>query len=102
MVGMGRIVGGERLRSAELLVLRAEGSGLVYHARPTGQAPTDFTSTHVDGDSLAFENRAHDFPQAIRYSRQGDRGMRVGVYADADGDSPAFTLPFLRVPCPGL
>lgn len=47
----------------------------VFHAAPGGGAETDFTEVARDAHSITFENAAHDYPQRIRYWREGPRLM---------------------------
>jgi hypothetical protein len=73
----GMMVGGSRTvidgvsREFEHLRVTARGDTLVYTALPSGQSETHFRSTTVSGTEVVFENRAHDFPQVVRYRRVG-------------------------------
>jgi hypothetical protein len=96
MLGASRTTMGERVREFEQLRLVAHGDTLVYHASPSGQAPTDFRSAFpITADELVFENPAHDFPQRIRYRRITADSMVARVEAGARG----FDLPMRRVKC---
>jgi hypothetical protein len=39
---------------------------------PGGGAPVEFAMTNQSTRSIEFANPAHDFPQRIRYWREGD------------------------------
>lgn len=57
----------------EQMEIRPDGDSFVYRAEPRGQQAADFRS--VSGQpamSVRFENRAHDYPQVVRYWREGD------------------------------
>jgi hypothetical protein len=49
-----------------------EGGGVAFHAIPAGQPPASFPLLSHDKAEALFENKAHDFPQRIRYRRKGD------------------------------
>ena len=71
--GMGKTWHERFVTIDEHMEIRPEGDGLVFHAEPNRQKPTDFRS--VAGQpamTLRFENRAHDYPQVVRYWREGD------------------------------
>jgi hypothetical protein len=59
---------------------------LAFHAQPNGAPPAAFAATEQTGQSILFENRAHDYPQRIRYWREGDRLM--AEISLADGSKP--------------
>lgn len=44
----------------------------MYLASPNGGAATGFYLVRTEGTSATFENREHDYPQRIRYVRDGD------------------------------
>ncbi|MDG2534758.1 DUF6265 family protein [Sphingomonas sp. HITSZ_GF] len=70
----------------EKMEIRRDGAGWIFHAEPRGQAPADFRAGADDVAALAvsFENAAHDYPQRIRYWRDGD--MLIAEIALADGN----------------
>jgi hypothetical protein len=61
---------------------------LVFVAEPQGQAPTEFHSTARDyaPPDLEFVNTRHDYPQRIRYWREG--AMLMAEISLADGSKP--------------
>lgn len=100
MVGVGRLVRGGRTLNVELLALRVEDGRLVYYAHPVGQAATAFPAVRMEDQLLVFENRAHDFPQALHYAWEAADRLTVSVFGAADDAEPAFSLAFRRGPCP--
>lgn len=65
-----------------------EQQRLVYVALLSRQAETRFLGTSVDGvaslpEELRFENPDHDFPQTIRYLREGDNALRAVIAGPA-------------------
>lgn len=100
MVGMSRTIRGGEARSYELLTIREEDGRLVYHAVPSGQAPTDFPARLVEDSRLEFVNSEHDFPRKIVYTRTGDDQIEAAVFGEVDGSVPAFVVPYERIGCP--
>ncbi len=70
----------------ERMTIRRDGDALVFHAEPHGQPPADFRATPGEGMSASFENRAHDYPQRIRYWREGED--LLAEISMADGSKP--------------
>jgi hypothetical protein len=71
----------------ERMEIRRDGEGLVFHAEPHRQEPADFRATGGQpAMSLRFENRAHDYPQVVRYWREGD--TLTAEISLADGSKP--------------
>lgn len=58
----------------------------VFHAEPPGQTPTDFAGTGSAPQSVEFVNAAHDYPQRIRYWREGK--LLMAEISLADGSKP--------------
>jgi len=44
----------------------------VFNAYPRGEGPFAFTATEIAAQSITFANPDHDFPQKIKYWRDGD------------------------------
>lgn len=44
----------------------------VLNAYPSGEGPFPFTATELGDQSITFANPEHDFPQKIRYFRDGE------------------------------
>jgi hypothetical protein len=73
MLGHSRSGRGETLREFEFLRLAADADGtLAYFAQPGGRPPVAFRLVASEGTSATFENPGHDFPQRIRYVRDGE------------------------------
>ena len=60
--------------------------GYTLSAYPMGKGPSDFPSTIVDEHSVTFQNTAHDYPQRISYTREGNR--MTALISMADGSKP--------------
>lgn len=73
MLGASRSGRGAALGEFEFLRLRTGEDGVVaYVAQPGGGTPVAFPLADHDAMSATFENAAHDYPQRIRYRRDGD------------------------------
>lgn len=72
MLGMGRSGFGSELRSWETTQIRVKPDGTIsFFAQPSGQSPTEFPMVLISEESIEFANPANDYPQRIRYWRQG-------------------------------
>lgn len=71
-LGVSRTVVDGRSRAFEFLRIERERQGWTYVAQPGGRAPTQFAQVSVAAEGIDFANPQHDFPQRIRYWREGD------------------------------
>ncbi|WP_416463917.1 DUF6265 family protein [Sphingomonas sp. VDB2] len=72
MIGVGRTGRGETLRSWEVMrIVRAPDGALTLHAAPEGGATTIFPVVAEGVRDISFANPNHDYPQRIRYWREG-------------------------------
>lgn len=99
MTGMSRTHGGAR-PFFEFLRIEQRGDALYYLAQPRGGAATEFRAVQADGDTVAFENPAHDFPQRIVYERRADGGLAALIEGDADGKHRVERWNYRRVGAP--
>ena len=56
----------------EALLVRRDGTDLVFAAMPRGAAQTLFRRESSTATGITFTNPAHDFPKSIRYARDGE------------------------------
>jgi len=68
----------------------------VFNAYPRGDGPFPFTATALTETSITFANPAHDFPQKIKYWRDGQR--LNATISKTDDSSPGH---FAFTPCDG-
>ena len=54
-------------------IRRSEGESWTFTAHPSGQSSASFVAVEIDDSSVVFANPQHDYPQEIRYKREGDR-----------------------------
>jgi len=73
--------------SSERMVIDMSLGRLTFTALPDGAtAPTPFPLVSRTATELVFENRAHDYPQRIRYWRDG--AALMAEISLADGSKP--------------
>jgi Domain of unknown function (DUF6265) len=72
MIGAGRSGKGEMLQSWEATRIMATNEGsLIFWASPQGAPPVAFTMASMTANEIIFANPKHDYPQRIRYWREG-------------------------------
>jgi hypothetical protein len=73
MLGVGRTVRDGVLREYEFLRLQDGADGVpIYWGSPNGVTPVGFRLTAAGPSSATFDNPGHDYPQRIRYRRDGE------------------------------
>ena len=72
MIGASRSGSGGRLTLFEhMRIQRKPDSSLSLFAMPNGRAAIEFPMVSATADSMEFANPEHDFPQRVRYWREG-------------------------------
>ncbi|OYW46573.1 MAG: hypothetical protein B7Z08_12105 [Sphingomonadales bacterium 32-68-7] len=72
MIGAARIGRGEVLREFEhTRIVRKPDGSLSFFAQPRGVPPTEFPLVASGPQMVEFASAAHDYPQRIRYWREG-------------------------------
>ena len=73
MIGAGRNGKGKELLGWEATRIAIDKGGkIAFIASPDGGAPTTFTLESADAGSISFTNPTHDYPQRVRYWRDGE------------------------------
>ena len=78
MMGSGRSGSGERLESFEVTQIELADTGdpaapkMTFYGAPGGQNRTSFTWVPSSEKGVTFVNQSHDYPQRIRYWREGE------------------------------
>lgn len=98
-VGLGRTLSAGKTASFEFMRIISGDGGLQFIAQPGGAPPTTFKSTpgSAAGQRIEFENPAHDFPQAVRYWREGEALLAEISGPGSDGTTMSFR--FHYSPC---
>ena len=100
VLGMSRTVRDGRTAEYEFVVIqRATDGVLVYHARPSGQAATEFRLLRLNGREVVFENPAHDFPQRVGYRLQDDGGLLAWIEGTRSGKTRRVEFHMRRAAC---
>ena len=74
MIGAARVGRGERLIEWESTRIGYDEAGkLAYWAMPRGVPATKFTAIEQTPTSITFASAAHDYPQRVRYWREGSK-----------------------------
>jgi hypothetical protein len=83
MIGSGRAGTGDSLASFEhMRIERGEGGALTFLASPGGKGWTAFAPAADPGEGITFVNPANDYPQRVRYWRDGELLMAEISLAD--------------------
>ncbi|ATE67302.1 hypothetical protein COO09_01685 [Rhizorhabdus dicambivorans] len=87
MIGAGRNGRGETLAGWETMrIVREADGGIAFFGSPEGAPPTRFPLVRSAAQEVVFANPAHDYPQRIRYWREGK--LLKAEIALADGERP--------------
>ena len=93
MLAVSRTLKGDRMVAFEYLRIVERDGTLFYIAQPNGRPPTEFRLSAIASDSATFENRAHDFPKVIAYTRKADGTLEARVSDGAQrGETFLFRL----------
>ena len=95
MMGVSRTVSGSRTVEWEFLIIREGKAALEYVAKPSGQAEATFTASRASAGEVVFENAAHDFPQKIHYTRDGNTLM-AAIEGPMNGQSRRIEFPYRK------
>ena len=92
MIGMGRVVAGEKTAEFEFLRIEQRGNDLYYVANPNANCPqTDFKLTRLTGQEVIFENPAHDYPKRVMYRKNSDGSLVASIDAGEGTKSQSFS-----------
>jgi hypothetical protein len=98
LMGVSRTVEKGKTVDYEFLQIRDLPEGLTYIAKPSNQPEARFKLASKAGDEIVFENPAHDFPQRIRYRREGD-ALHARIDGTMKGKQRGMDFPYKRVAC---
>jgi hypothetical protein len=87
MLGIGRDGFGPKVQGWEVTrIVRKVDGNIAYLAQVKGGQVVEFARSVSSEDAIEFTNPLHDFPQRIRYSRQGQ--LLVAEISLLDGSRP--------------
>lgn len=99
LLGVGRTLVGEGMQSFEYMRIEERDGKPHFVAQPGGAPPTAFALGAHDAQSATFNNPANDFPQTVRYWREG-AALRAEI-SGPDGQGGEMKIGFDYAPCPG-
>lgn len=74
LIGFGVALGAGEVVFFEVLSIKQNDDGVwTYTAHPSGQASASFIAVDARENSVVFTNPKHDYPQEIRYRRDGSK-----------------------------
>ena len=94
LFGVSRTIVGGKTVAFEFLRIEERGDGVFYVAQPGGRPPTDFKLIKLEGQSVVFENLAHDFPQRIIYKKKADGTLHARVEGERNGQLSGLDFHF--------
>lgn len=101
LLGLSRTVKGDKTVGFEFMQMRVNPEGkLVFIALPSGQKETVFPAVSQTEAAVVFENPQHDFPQRIRYARQGPDQLIARIEGTrSGGQQRSLDFPMRRTTC---
>lgn len=72
LIGFSATIHDNQFVFHETLSIDVKDDNILYQAHPKGQATTTFTATGFEGTDISFLNPGHDYPQKVRYVREGN------------------------------
>ncbi len=87
MLGLSRTGFGPQLQNWEAMQIQQRRDGtMVFVVQLQGRTPVEFPMVLVSEQAVEFANPANDYPQRIRYARQGK--LLVAEISLLDGSKP--------------
>ena len=101
LLGGARPVKGGKTVALELTQIRAlEDGKLAYIAKPSNQAEATFPLLRLGEKEVAFENKAHDFPQRIIYRLAAPGVLHARIEGSSSGKERGIDYPMKKIACP--
>ena len=82
MLGSGRTGRGDKVAFWEAMQIIRDADGLSFFAAPRGVGRTQFRMKADGGPGVSFYNAQHDYPQRVRYWREGEVLLAETALAD--------------------
>lgn len=99
MLGLHRDVKGDRAIGFEFLRIQETKSGVTYFGSPMGKPATPFVESERSKERVAFENKAHDFPQRIEYWLDAAGQLHARVEGSVGGTKESEVSTWARTTC---
>lgn len=102
LLGVSRTVKGGKTVAFEFMQIRTLDNGsLAFIAKPSNQGEATFTLLRFAQHEVAFENKAHDFPQRVSYRLVAPGSLMARIEGMRNGKERAIEYPMKRIACPG-
>ncbi len=98
MLGNSQVAAGGKTLFFEFIQLAQTDTGVAYKPSPNAKDSVAFPVAKLTGTAVVFENAAHDFPQRIAYTLEGDK--LTARIEKLDGQK-SQTFPMKAVACGG-
>ena len=102
MLGMNRIVSGNRTVAFEFMRITVNEDGLVeFIASPSGQETARFKMVNMSENEVVFENPDHDFPTRIIYRLISNSSLLGRIEGIDNGIPRTADFPMTKTECAG-
>ncbi len=98
MLGNSQVSAAGKTLFFEFIQVAQTETGVAYKPSPNAKDSVAFPVAKLTGTAVVFENAAHDFPQRIAYTLEGDK--LTARIEKLDGQK-SQTFPMKAVPCGG-
>lgn len=98
--GISYKITGKDTTIIEHIILKVKGDSLLYSPTVKEQnlgKQIDFLAVKPNSNKLIFENKKHDFPQQISYSRKGKKKAKVFIGGSINGRYRKLEFMFKRI-----
>jgi hypothetical protein len=85
MLGVNRTTRPNGRSSFEFLRIANTATGVSYFASPSGRPAVEFPLKESASERVLFENPQHDFPQRIRYWKEGAKTLIARIEGQING-----------------
>ena len=83
--------------TVEPMTIEVRDNTFVFVAHPDGQPMAEFPLKEADNGYAVFENLAHDFPQRVIYSFNGDDTLNARIEGTIDGKEASVEWSYTRI-----
>jgi hypothetical protein len=97
MLGVGRVVAGERTAFFEFMTIEEQAEGIVLTAMPRGAKGVPFKLVEIQGGQAIFANPDHDFPKRIIYRKEPNGMLAARVDGGPEPNAKAESYRYVRV-----
>ena len=85
LLGVGLTTKGSKAKSFEFFRIAKTQTGLSYFASPRATPATEFKAVEMCAGKVVFENKAHDFPQRVIYTKGKDGTLDARIEGTIKG-----------------